>query len=89
MKYASVIVPLVLVGVLFVIGCIWVAVRKDKDEGDEESVPELVEPAPKGPKPPHLAIPVAAHTIPPLDLATHSSSSHSLSVGHDPPRYER
>ncbi|KAG8698432.1 hypothetical protein FRC11_014424, partial [Ceratobasidium sp. 423] len=61
MKYASVIIPLVLVGVLFLLGCIWVATRRDKDE-DEESLPGA-EPPPKTervPKP-ELAMPVAAH----------------------------
>ncbi|KAH7338611.1 hypothetical protein B0J17DRAFT_705987 [Rhizoctonia solani] len=62
MKYASVIIPLVLVGVLFLLGCIWVATRKDKDDGDEESVPELASPTPKKPflgvPKPDLAMPV-------------------------------
>ncbi|CAE6486482.1 unnamed protein product [Rhizoctonia solani] len=92
MKYASVIIPLVLVGVLFLLGCIWVATRRDRDEGDEESVPELAEPAPKsklGAPKPQLPIPAPAHTVPvPVPVGTpHSSSSSSSSA--DPPRYER
>ncbi|CAE6525985.1 unnamed protein product [Rhizoctonia solani] len=96
MKYASVIIPLVLVGVLFLLGCIWVATRKDKDEGDEESVPELASPTPKKPAlgmpKPDLAMPVRAHIRPTPHTITpphtgHSSSCNSLD--HEPPRYER
>lgn len=87
MKYASVIIPLVLVGVLFLLGCIWVATRGDRDrEEDEESLPGA-EPTPKTEsRAPKLAIPAPAHVrSPPIDL-THSSSN---SFDHEPPRYER
>ncbi|KAJ1302457.1 hypothetical protein OPQ81_002775 [Rhizoctonia solani] len=88
MKYASVIIPLVLVGVLFVIGCIWVATRGEKDDVDEESALEVSEPAPKAPKP-DLAVPMAAHVRSPHTTLDSSHSSSSNSLEHDPPRYER
>ncbi|CAE6406104.1 unnamed protein product [Rhizoctonia solani] len=89
MKYASVIVPLVLVGVLFLFGCIWVATRGEKDDGDEESALESPEPRPKMIKP-DLAVPIPAHVrmSPPLDVA-HSTSSYSADHNDGPPRYER
>ncbi|CEL63634.1 hypothetical protein RSOLAG1IB_10912 [Rhizoctonia solani AG-1 IB] len=85
MKYASVIVPLVLVGVIFLLGCIWVATRGEKDDGDEESALESPEPRPKMTKP-DLAMPIPAHVrmSPP-----HSTSSNSLDHTDGPPRYER
>ncbi|KAF8671120.1 hypothetical protein RHS04_08474 [Rhizoctonia solani] len=105
MKYASVIVPLVLVGVLFLFGCIWVATRGEKDDGDEESALESPEPRPSTSElcryehgantaaemiKPDLAVPIPAHVrMSPPLDVAHSTSSYSADHNDGPPRYER
>ncbi|QRW21992.1 hypothetical protein RhiXN_09579 [Rhizoctonia solani] len=90
MKYASVIVPLVLVGVLFLFGCIWVATRGEKDDGDEESALESPEPRPSTSElcryehgantaaemiKPDLAVPIPAH--PTITMVHHATSDNT------------
>jgi len=86
MKYASVVIPLVIVGVVFLLGCVWVATRGSNDDGDEESVLERdsslstakqEHPVPEAPSRAHpVSVPA-----PPLPISTHSTES--------PPSYER
>ncbi|KAG9105096.1 hypothetical protein FRC07_009634 [Ceratobasidium sp. 392] len=90
MKYASVVIPLVVVGVLFLIGCVWVAMRTRNEEGDEESVDGAAFPRPKEQR--SIQPPTRAHTIDrPMPVATSipSSVASTSSEAAPPPRYER
>ncbi|KAB5587963.1 Rab-GTPase-TBC domain containing protein [Ceratobasidium theobromae] len=78
MKYASVIVPLVVVGVMFLVGCVWVATR-DKDDADDEESVRGDAPAPMTAKPNPLDPPRPAHT--------HSNAT--VRYGDTPPQYSQ
>ncbi|KAF8593855.1 hypothetical protein BDV93DRAFT_529649 [Ceratobasidium sp. AG-I] len=97
MKYASVVIPLVIVGVLFLCGCIWVATRTRNDDGDEESIVDRDEPlrTAKQVQPSlhdHHA-PSRAHSVtrpsPAVLVPPLPTSTHSLTSVESPPRYER
>ncbi|QRV94587.1 transmembrane protein [Ceratobasidium sp. AG-Ba] len=91
MKYASVVIPLVIVGVFFLIGLVWVVIRSRNDDLDEESVIGDPETAFSTPKEVVLPpIPNSAHTLPPSTMATSLSVPTSLASVESvpPPRYE-
>ncbi|QRV80085.1 hypothetical protein RhiJN_08100 [Ceratobasidium sp. AG-Ba] len=92
MKYASVVIPLVIVGVFFLIGLVWVIVRSRNDDLDDESAigdPESVFAHPKEVVLP--PIPNSAHTLPPSTTGASLSVPTSLASLESvpPPQYER
>ncbi|KAG8794509.1 hypothetical protein FRC12_023916 [Ceratobasidium sp. 428] len=92
MKYASVVIPLVVVGVLFLAGCVWVAMRTRNDEGDEESVMNVEHEGGVAFTRPKEQPPTRAHTIPRPAISVPSSlasTSETTAPGLPPPRYER
>ncbi|KAG8688106.1 hypothetical protein FRC08_011616 [Ceratobasidium sp. 394] len=105
MKYASVVIPLVVVGVLFLCGCVWVAMRTRNDDGDGDGDEESVvgEPSavlaccPKETILPPARAQTVERPVPPVPVSTlplpartsQASETSRTSETLPPPRYER